>query len=134
MENLIKDIRYGVRMLMKNPGFTLIATFTLALGIGANTAIFSVIEAVMLRPLPYRNSDQLVMIWEDATLAGFPRDNPAPANYADWKAQNHVFENMAAVKWFNFNLTGQGEPLMITAFLATGNFFSLPGVNRAVDA
>jgi hypothetical protein len=91
METLIKDIRYGVRGLVKRPGFTVIALITLALGIGANTAIFSVVNAVLLRPLQFRDPEQLVIVWEDATFAGFPRNTPAPANYVDWKTQNQSF-------------------------------------------
>src|SRR6267143_1061511 len=77
METLLKDIRYGVRNLLKHPGFTAIAVITLALGIGANTAIFSVVNAVLLRALPFPNADRLVMVWEDASYAGFPRNTPA---------------------------------------------------------
>jgi hypothetical protein len=96
METIIKDIRYGIRGLLKRPGFTIIALITLALGIGANTAIFSVVNAVLLRPLPFQDPEQLVIVWEDATFAGFPRNTPAPANYVDWKNQNQSFSDMAA--------------------------------------
>ncbi|HVF23946.1 MAG TPA: hypothetical protein VM941_12745, partial [Pyrinomonadaceae bacterium] len=78
MELLFKDIRFGVRGLIKRPGFTVIAVITLALGIGANTAIFSVVNAVLLRPLPFPNPEELVIVWEDATYAGFPHNTPAP--------------------------------------------------------
>ncbi len=128
MESLIKDIRYGVRSLLKHPGFTCIAVLTLALGIGANTAIFSVVNAVLLRMLPFREPDRLVMVWEDASLAGFPRNTPAPANYADWKSQNQVFEEMAALDQRSFNLTGDGEPEKIEANGVTANFFGLLGI------
>ena len=96
METLLNDIRYGIRGLLKRPGFTAIALITLALGIGANTAIFSVVNAVLLRPLQFKDPEQLVIVWEDATFAGFPRNTPAPANYFDWKNQNQSFADMAA--------------------------------------
>ncbi len=128
MESQIKDIRYGVRSLLKHPGFTCIAVLTLALGIGANTAIFSVVNAVLLRMLPFREPDRLVMVWEDASFAGFPRNTPAPANYADWKSQNQVFEEMAALDQRSFNLTGDGEPEKIEANGVTANFFGLLGI------
>jgi len=100
----------------------------LALGIGANTAIFSVVNAVLLRPLPFRDPDQLVILWEDATFAGFPRNTPAPANYADWKTQNQSFVDMAATAEKSFNITGDGEPERVTAHAVTANFFPLFGV------
>jgi putative ABC transport system permease protein len=128
METLIKDIRYGVRGLLKRPGFTAIALITLALGIGANTAIFSVVNAVLLRPLPFRDPDQLVIVWEDATFAGFPRNTPAPANYVDWKTQNQSFVDMAASHETSFNLTGDGEPERVSAYSVSSNFFPLFGV------
>ena len=108
MRTLWQDIRYGARALLKQPGFTLIAVFTLALGIGANTAIFSVVNGVLLRRLPYADPDRLVMIWED------PGDNPRnfvnPRNFADWSEQNQSFEQVAAISMGNVNLTGRGEP------------------------
>src|ERR1051325_10573190 len=128
METLLKDIRYGVRGLLKRPGFTAIALITLALGIGANTAIFSVVNAVLLRPLPFRNADQLVIVWEDAGFLGFPRNTPAPANYADWKTQNQSFVDMAACAEKSFNITGDGEPERVTAHAVTANFFPVFGV------
>lgn len=128
METLTKDLRYGVRSLLKHPGFTCIAVLTLALGIGANTAIFSLVNAVLLRALPFREPDRLVMVWEDASFAGFPRNTPAPANYADWKAQNQVFEDMATFDQRSFNLTGDGEPEKVQAYGVTANFFGLLGI------
>ena len=128
METLLKDLRYGCRMLAKNRGFSAIAIVSLALGIGANTAIFSVVNAVLLRGLPFHDPDRLVMVWEDVSFAGFPRNTPAPANYADWKARNQVFEDMAALDERSFSLTGDGEPERIVVYGATGTFFSMLGV------
>jgi predicted permease len=132
METLLKDIRYGVRGLCKRPGFTVVAVLTLALGIGANTAIFSVVNAVLLRPLQFRDPDRLAMIWEDATFAGFPRNTPAPANYFDWKNQTHSFEDMAATHEQTFNLTGDGDPERVAAYAVSANFFPLLGVPPAL--
>ena len=128
METLLKDVRYAVRSLLKHPAFTIVAVLTLALGIGANTAIFSVVNAVLLKPLGFKNPEQLVMVWEEASFAGFPRNTPAPANYFDWKELNHSFESMAALDERNFNLTADGEPEYVTASGVTANFFSLLGV------
>ena len=128
MESIINDIRYGSRSLLKHPGFTTVAVLTLALGIGANSAIFSLVDAVLLRALPFREPNQLVMIWEDASFAGFPRNTPAPANYADWKAQNRVFAEMAAFEDQAFNLIGDGEPERIQAQAVTADLFPMLGV------
>jgi putative ABC transport system permease protein len=128
METSIKDIRYAMRGLVKRPAFTIIALLTLALGIGANTAIFSVVNAVLLRPLPFRDPEQVVMVWEDASFAGFPLNTPAPANYVDWKNQNQSFADMAASAEQSFNLTGDGDPERVTAYAVTHNFFPLFGV------
>src|SRR6266513_6453824 len=108
MEALLKDIRYGVRGLVKRPGFTVVALVTLALGIGANTAIFSVLNAVVLRPLPYAEPEQLVTVWE--TGPGNDKRSVAPANFVDWRDQNTSFTSLAATFYGNFNLTSDGEP------------------------
>jgi putative ABC transport system permease protein len=126
--DLWQDLRYGVRMLVKTPGFTIVAAVALALGIGANSAIFSVVNTVLLRPLPYKDPDRLVMVWEDATKHGYPRDTPAAANYVDWRDQNQVFEGMAAIVEWDFNLTGMGEPERIDGRRVSANLFPLMGV------
>ncbi len=132
METFWKDLRYGFRTLIKNPGFSIIAVVSLALGIGANTAIFSLVNAVLLRPLPFSEPERLVMIWEDQSEIGFPRADVAPANYIDWKAQNQSFEDIAALNWKNFNLTGDGEPERVLAHGATANFLPLLGTQPVI--
>src|SRR6266536_4215208 len=104
------DLRYAFRQLLENPGFTAVAVFTLALGIGANTAIFSVVNAVLLRPLPYKNPDRLVWIWENNLLKNIPINPVSPGNLNDWRNQSHVFESLSAWEGENFNLTDYGEP------------------------
>src|SRR5437868_6245913 len=127
MNTLLRDVRYALRVLLKRPGFTAVAVVTLALGIGANTAIFSLVSAVLVRPLKYRDAERLVMVWEAPPVAGLARDNPATGNYADWKAQNRAFEDMAAVDQRTYDLTGEGEPEKLFAFGVTANFFPLLG-------
>ena len=95
METLLKDVRYGIRSLLKQRGFTAIAVLTLAIGIGANTAIFSVVNAVLLRPLPFHNSDELVTLWERNPKQGYEQNPPAAGNYVDWREQNRVFAQLA---------------------------------------
>ena len=109
MESLIKEIGYGARSLLKHPGFTAIAVITLALGIGANTAIFSLVNAVLLKPLPFPEPDRLVMLWEDMSSIGSPRNysESAVGTYADWKAQQSVFDELAVLNWKPLNLTGE---------------------------
>jgi predicted permease len=124
---LLQDVRYAARTLRNNLGFTLVAVLTLALGIGANTAIFSMTEAVLLRPLPYPNPDQLVMVWEDVRLPHYQNDRntPAPGNYIDWKAQNSVFSGTAAIGYRSFSLTGSGEPVRIEGEAYSADIFSV---------
>src|ERR1700704_4322022 len=110
METLLGDVRYGLRLLRKSPGFTAVAIATLALGIGANTAIFSTVDAVLIRALPYADADRVVMVWEDAHEAGFPRNTPAPGSYTDWARLNRAFSGIAATRGVTANLTGGGVP------------------------
>src|SRR5437660_3553198 len=110
METLVPDLRYSLRNLAKSPAFTAVALITLALGIGANTAIFSVVNSVLLRALPYSDPGRLMQLWE---ASASKERNEIPAsypNFADWRDQNHVFEQVAAYSDWTFNLTGSGEP------------------------
>ncbi|HEX5887065.1 MAG TPA: ABC transporter permease [Pyrinomonadaceae bacterium] len=129
LADFLQDLRYASRMLLKNPGFTAVAVIALALGIGANTAIFSVVNTVLLRPLPYKDPEQLVMVWEDASRHGYPRDTPAAANFVDWRDQNSVFSGMAAIADMNFNLTGVGDPERLKGRRVSANLFPLLGVD-----
>ncbi|HWN99788.1 MAG TPA: ABC transporter permease [Blastocatellia bacterium] len=136
METVIRDARFALRTMARKPGFTAVAIIIIALGIGANTAIFSLVRAVLLRPLPFGDPSRLVMVWEDATFVGFPKNTPAPANYVDWKTRNDVFEDMAALRIRDFNLTGDGVPEKVYAYGVTPNFFSVldvrPMLGRAL--
>jgi putative ABC transport system permease protein len=132
MNTLLQDLRYGVRMLLKHPGVSIVAVITLALGIGANAAIFSVVNAVLLKPLQFRDPERLVIVWEDASFVGFPRNTPAPANYVDWKTQTQSFEDMAATHESSFNLTGDGEPERVPTRRVNHNFFTLLGVQPLI--
>src|SRR6478672_10780120 len=125
MSTLIQDLRYGLRTLLKAPGFTAIAIATLALGIGANTAIFSVVHAVLLRPLPYPESEQLTWVWMDNRKEGIHEDITSWPNFVDWRTQNQVFQGLAGVRHWTFNLTGSGEPEELRGASVTINFFDL---------
>src|SRR3954467_6130595 len=130
--DLSQDVRYGLRMLLKNPGFTAIAVLALALGIGAKSAIFSVVNALLLRPLPYKNPQQLVVIWENATHLGFPKNTPSPANFLDWQKQSTVFDGMGAFAEKTFNLTGVGEPERLEGRRVSATLFDLLGVKPII--
>ncbi len=126
MDTLLQDVRFAIRVLIKKPGFTLIAIITLALGIGANTAIFSVVNAVLLRPLPYRDAERIVAIQELGKDAN--RIQVTPANYLDWRAQNTVFEHVAAIFERTSNLAGADEAERIRLAVTSANFFDVFGV------
>jgi putative ABC transport system permease protein len=128
VETLIQDIRYGLRMLAKNPGFTAVAVLTLALGIGANTAIFTVVNAVILRPPPFPNPEQLVTVFERDLKKGYDQNAPAGANYLDWRAQNNVFSQMAAYGGGQVNVTGDQRPERVAGAAVTANLFPLLGI------
>src|SRR5205823_12064375 len=128
MDSLLADIRYGLRLFRKSPLFTLVAAGTLALGIGANTAIFSVVDAVVIRSLPYDDPDRLVVLWEDNSRSGFAKNTPAPANFNDWRRMNRTFADMAATRGASASLTGDGTPEQILGRATTANFFGVLGV------
>src|SRR5712692_242810 len=121
MTQLWLDLRYGWRMLVKNPGFTLIAVVTLALGIGANTAIFSVVNAVLLRPLPYPEADRL--IWLTERQEQIPTRWISYPNFLDWRARNQSFEAMATIRGWQITLAGDGEAQSVASRLVTADYF-----------
>lgn len=126
IELMLRDVRFALRQLRRNPGFTAVAILSLGLGIGASTAIFSLVKAMLLAPLPYPDGDRLVMVWEDVPRWDIPRNTPAPANFLDWREQNHVFEDMAAFMGGVFGdvaLTGAGEAEQIHGAQVSANFF-----------
>jgi putative ABC transport system permease protein len=129
METLLQDLHYGIRVLLKKPGFAVVAILTLAIGIGANTAIFSVVNGVLLRPLLYRDAESIYTLWQNNFKNGVERDDVSPANFLDWQAQNQVFEKMAACEPYSHDLSGQGEPESLSSWLVSEDFFQILGVS-----
>lgn len=127
MDAIASDIRYAIRNLAKRPGFTAIAILTLAVGIGANTTIFSAVNALLLKPLPFPELDRVVAIWDKVPARGVEHNEVAFANYIDWRDQNQSFEKLALYRWWSANLTGVEPPERIQGFLVTGNFFDVIG-------
>src|SRR5512143_1212501 len=130
METLWKDLSFGMRMMTRNPGFTLVALVTIALGIGANTAIFSVVNTVLLRPLPYQDSNSLVVLWEKQEQ--IDQESPSVPDFVDWRDRNQSFEQMAVARRDNVNLTEAGEPERLLARQISANFFSTLGVRPQI--
>src|SRR5262245_48744711 len=128
LETLWQDLRFGVRMLLKQPGFTLIAVLTLALGIGANTAIFSVVNAVLLSPLPYTESERLSLIWTSAESIGLKQNWVSEPEVLDFREQAKLFEGFGVINAAGFRLTGSGEPEQLNVARVSTNLFSLLGV------
>lgn len=129
MRTLLQDLRYAVRMLWKNPAVTLVAVIALALGVGANTAIFSVVNAVLLRPLPYAEPDRLVRLSEDSPQV--PQMSISYPNFLDWREQNQVFAGLAAMQFRSLNLVGVDEPERLSGRAVSANFFDVLGVRPA---
>jgi len=127
-----KDAVYGLRMLLKSPGFTVVALLSLALGIGANTAIFSVVNQVLLHPLPYPDADRLVSVWRTIPSQGIQQFATSIPDFLDWSAQNHAFQQMAAIQGSAANVTGVGRPERIQVFEVSANVFSLLGMQPAL--
>src|SRR5215212_5951878 len=135
MMNLLADLRFGIRMLKKSPGFALTTIAVLALGIGANAAVFSVVEAVLLRSIPLQNPERVVMIWEKNSALGGSIGERLPAAYMtflEWQRQATQFEAIAGFEDANFNLTSGPEPERIEGARASANIFALLGVKPAV--
>ena len=124
----MRDLRYGLRVLLKNPGFTLIAVATLALGIGANSAMFSVVNTVLLKPFSFRNPEALVVLWERSLKQNLPRMVVSPPNFADWRNQNQVFQDVAAYRSQDFNVVTSGDPEQVRGLRVSATMFSLLGV------
>lgn len=129
---LLQDVRYACRVLCSHPAFTIMAVVILALGIGANSAIFSVVNSVLVQPLPYPGADRLVLIWETNPRLGVARDGPSGPNYLDWKTQNSTFEDMALIESGSGVLTGRGEPEQFAGARVTPNFLSLLGARTVL--
>ena len=132
METLLQDLKYGIRMLVKNPGFTAIAVIALAPGIGPTTAIFSVVNAVLLKPLPFVEPSQLLMVYETNLQRGFNRGTMSYPNFADVRDQNQVFEKMSSYHSGDFILTGRGEPLRLQGAVVNADLFPLLGVKASL--
>ncbi|PYT43133.1 MAG: hypothetical protein DMG47_14445 [Acidobacteria bacterium] len=129
LDECARDFRYALRVLQRSPGFTAVAILTLALGIGANTAVFSVINSVLLGPLPYHVPGGLVMVWESNSQHPNPHNTVSPPNFFDWQSRSTVFSSMAYIADVRNNLTGNGEPEEVVVQAVSANFFSLLGVN-----
>src|SRR6266853_1506859 len=128
----MNDLKFAIRQLVKNPGFTAVAIGTLALGIGANTTIFSLVNGILLKPLPYGEPDRLVNVFENCKEQNQDFVDLNAPGFVDWRAQNSVFEDMAAYQVRGFDLTGLGDPERVFGFRASASLFTLLKVNVAL--
>src|SRR5882724_3229216 len=131
METLLQDLRYAARMLIKKPAFTFVALLTLTLGIGANASVFTVVNAVLLHPLPYKNADHLVMVWHNYSES-LSRASVSAPSYVEYRDLTHSFESVAAFTNWSVNFTGQSEPERIQGVRATASLFPTLGVDAAL--
>jgi putative ABC transport system permease protein len=132
LRGIPSDFRHALRVIRKNPGFALIAVATLALGIGGCVTIFSLIDAIILRPIDYRDPDQLVMVWEDNVTRGYRKNVVSMANFLDWKARNHVFSDLSLVDSNVWNVTGRGEPRQVKGISVNPEFLPMVGVRPLI--
>src|SRR5687768_10331359 len=132
MNTILQDIRFGLRMLLKSPSVSIVATIALALGIGANTAIFSVVNAVLLRPLPFPDPDSLVSVFETDTQRGQQSGSHSYPNFMDLRAQNTVFQHISTYRSGDYVMTGRGEPVRLQGSVVTADLFPLLGVAPAL--
>jgi len=132
LESLWQDVRYGARVLRRSPGFTAVAAITLALGVGANTAIFTVVNAVVLRPLPFSEPDRLIRVWESNPEKGWPQFSASHPNFLDWRAQARSFERLAAQTGAGFTLTSGGDADIVRGLAVTSDLLPLLGIAPAL--
>jgi putative ABC transport system permease protein len=132
METLWQDLRYGARMLRRNPGFAAVAILTLAIGIGANIVIFSVVNGILLKPLPFPDSQSVVTIWETFANRNVTRGTASAAEYLDWRDMNHVFQELSASRALSFSITGGGDPERVWGSQVSGNFFRMLRVTPVI--
>ncbi len=128
MDRLLNDIRYGVRTMLRSPGFTAVAVIALALGIGANTAIFSVVNALLLKPLPYKDADRLVLIWHSYPKLNLDQASVSAPSYIEYRDMTSSFEQVATATDWSVNLTGVGEPERVQGARVSYNLFTTLGV------
>src|SRR5919197_4054194 len=135
MDQILQDLRFGWRLLRRTPGFTLAAVLALALGVGATTAVFTLLDRVVLRPLPYPNPERLLMVWEANDSKGRSHDRLSPVNFMDYRALSQVFDDAAAWWYPQLTLTEAGrEPLRVNAIETSANFFAVVGVQPVLGA
>ena len=132
MDSMIRDLKFSIRSLLKRPTLTIIAIVTLAVGIGANSAIFSVVNALLIKPLPFPELDRVVAAWENQPSRGVVRNEVSMGNFLDWRAQNHTFEQMGLYRWWSANLTGLETPERLQGSQVTANFLDVLGVKPAI--
>ncbi|HEU4389342.1 MAG TPA: ABC transporter permease, partial [Blastocatellia bacterium] len=132
MNTFFRDLRFGARVALRQPGSAILSVLVLAVGIGSSTAVFSVVNAVLIRPLPYREPDRLVILWDNFTRLGMDKLGVKPAEYVDYREQSHVFEDIAAFSNLEVNISGDDTPERLRAARVTANLFALLGSEASV--